>query len=422
MIRGGGRDMVFEYEDIDEYEDKVKGYCFDECSQCNDLLEISMEHIKVEISDKFIDIEEIPMLKCKKCGTLYYTEYAKVILRGLYKELCNTGNCMVTSKPNGYRKKYNYASGNNFIYDHRDYESIPGLMFDDEHSEVGFLTPVYFDRKALLYFISDPEYEVDIFSETYGHIGKRDREGFYQYEWDVPFGFNTNGKLIFWLGDLDSMDEFSKGILSNFNLPSDHLLIGSEFYQAQMKCIFSNPIKEQQILLNKKNFIRNIKDKYRIDLKHLDEECEIQSKNVKRPIVFNEQSVSGVINALDKILVEGINVAQLRVLYEKMCDVDVSEKEHKKWQSIRLLKEILIKLSSNLDKEIDIEKLMSPLYILHDYRIYLDHLLSDEEQKKSKQHIVDTLQANNFGEQEKIYFEEIRRLDILFQHFVLLSK
>lgn len=414
--------MVFRYNDEDEYKKIFKGYCLDKCPKCNGFLEISMEHIEIEISNKFMDIEEISMLKCMKCGTFYYTEYAKEILYGLYKELCRRGEYKVKSKPSGYRKKYNYAAENNFIYDHRDYESIPGLKFDDEHSEVGFLTPVYFYRKALLYFISDPEYEVDIFSETYGNIRKKDAEGIYEYQWAAPFGFNTNGKLVFWLGDLDSMDTFTRGVLGNFNIESDHLLINSEFYQAQMNCIFSTPIKEQQILLNKKIFIKNIKDKYEIDLKHLDEECDIQSKNVKRPIVFNEQSVSGVINAFDKILVEGISVGQLRVLYEKMYNVDPSEKEHKKWQSIRLLKEVLIKLSSSLEEEIKIEKLISPLYILHDYRIYLDHLLSGEQQNKSKQHIVETLGVNDFSEQEKIYLEEIGRLDILFQYFILLSK
>ncbi|WP_143317037.1 hypothetical protein [Clostridium sp. HBUAS56017] len=414
--------MVFQYNDEDEYEKIFEGYCLDKCPKCNGFLEISMEHIKVEISNRFMDIEEIPMLKCGKCGTLHYTEYAKEILYGLYKELCKRGEYGVKSKPNGYRKKYNYAVENNFIYDHRDYESVPGLKFDDEHSEVGFLTPVYFDRKALLYFISDPVYEVDIFSETYGNIAKKDAEGIYKYQWAVPFGFNINGKIVFWLGDLHSMDGFSKGILRNFNIESDHLIINSEFYQAQMNCIFSELIKEQQILLNKEIFIQNIQDKYGIDLKHLDEECNIQSKNVKRPIVFNEQSISGVINAFDKILVEGINVQQLRVLYEKMYNVDSSEKKHKEWKSIRLLKEILIKLSTSLDELIDIENLISPLYILHDYRIYLDHLLPEEEQNKSKQHIAETLGVNDFSEQEKIYYEEIRRLDVLFQYLILLSK
>ena len=61
-------------------------------------------------------------------------------------------------------------------------------------------------------------------------------------------------------------------------------------------------------------------------------------------------------------------------------------------------------------------------YILHDYRIYLDHLLSKDKQENTKAHIVATLGVQNFGEQEAIYAEEIDRLNRLFQYLVLLSK
>lgn len=416
--------MIFKYTNINDYERIFEEYCFDKCNKCRNCFEISMENLRIEILDKFIDIEEIPMLKCKECGYINYTEYAKDIIGGLYNELCKRGQYGVRSKANGYRKKYNYATNNNFIYDHRDYESIPGLKYDEEHSEEGFLTPVYFDRKALLYFISDTNYEVDIFSETYGNICKKDAEGIYPYEWAVPFGFNTNGNLIFWLGDLHAMDEFSRGLVRNFNVDSDHLLIDSEFYQAQMNCIFSDPIKEKQIIINKKVFINNIKNTYNIDLTHLNEECEQYSKLVKRPIVFNEQSVSVVINAFDKILVEGISIKKLRELYETLYEECYRDKKYKEWKSIRLIKEILIKFinNSNGEMKIDIETVISPLYILHDYRNYSDHLLSTDKQESIKSNILKTLGVNNFSEQEKIYLEEVKRLDDLFKYLLILSR
>lgn len=412
---------IFSYSQEADFENAMNTYQLDKCSKCGGIVEVEMMHIYVRVNEKTIDIEEIPMLKCKKCGTLYFSFFAQEVLYGLYEELKKTGNIGVHSTPSGYKKRYEYAESKNYIYDHRDYESIPGVRFDDEHSKKGFLTPVYFDRKALLYFVADPDYEVDIFSETYGHIAKKDISGIYLYEWAVPFGFNTNGKLVFWLGDIDSMDDMSQGILRNFNIESDHLIIDSEFYQAQMNCIFSNPIKEKQIIINKKIFVDNIRKRYNIELEHLADECKRQEENIKRPIIFNEQSVSGVINAFDKVLVEGISVTGLKALYETLCGPD-KEKGYEKWQSIRLTKEILRRLSIGVEPAIDIEKMISPLYILHDYRIYLDHLLSDEEQVKTKKHIAQTLEANNFGEQEKIYYEEIRRLDVLFQYLVLLSK
>lgn len=362
------------------------------------------------------------MLKCKKCGELRFSEYAKEILDGIHNELLRRSDSGVISRPNGYSKQYAYASEAEFLYDHRDYESIPGLKFDEEHSKPGFLTPVYFNRNALLYFVSAPDYLVDIFSESYGNIIKKDLEGLYLYEWSIPFGFNSNGKLVFWLGDLDQMDKVSQTVVKAFNVHSDHLLTDSEFYQAQMKCIFSRPIKETQIILNKKQFMANIKEKHKIDLVHLEEECQQQDVNIKRPIVYTEQAISSVINAFDKILIEGINVVQLKVLYEFLFPESERERGYQKWQSIRLIKSILIKFSSGITPPLDVEKVISPLYILHDYRIYFDHLLPEDKQEETKKHIVTTLGVKDFSEQEKIYHEEIDRLNILFQYLVVLSK
>lgn len=321
-----------------------------------------------------------------------------------------------------YKKKFEYCRMADYNYDHKDYYSIPGLCHDDEHTIEGFLTPVYFDRKALIYFIAVPDFEVDIFSETYGRIGKIDPTKKYSYEWTVPFGFNSSGKLVFWLGDLEDLDTQSQMILKGFNIESDHLLIDSEFYQAQMNCVFSENIKEKQILANKRVFISNIKKKYGIDLAHLDEECSAQARNVKRPLVFTEENVSGVINAFDKILVEGFSVAELRKLYELLYPESERNAEYRKWQSIRLIKEVLLKLCDGIKSTSDIETLISPLYILHDYRIYFDHLLSTDKLEETKAHIVSTMGVQSFDEQEAIYFEEIERLNRLFQYLVLLSK
>ena len=58
-----------------------------------------------------------------------------------------------------------------------------------------------------------------------------------------------------------------------------------------MNCIFSELIVEKQILLNKNVFIKNVRKKYYIDLSHLNDECAIHENDVKRPVVFTEQSV-----------------------------------------------------------------------------------------------------------------------------------
>ena len=284
---------------------------------------------------------------------------------------------------------------------------MPGLCYDDEHSVEGFLTPVYFEKEALVFFLAMPEYEVEIFSESYGYFAKKDSSGLYPYDWNIPFGFNTNGKLIMWLGDIDNMDDRTKSILKPFNVPSYHLLIDSEFYQAQMKCTYSEPIIEKRILIKKEAFISNIKKKYPVDLSHLTEECQEHEKKVRRPVVFTETAVAEVINAYGKILVEGFNDSEMRKLYEALYASSERNAKYTSWQSIKLIEATLVKLSSSVDN-MDIASVMSPLYILHDYRILLYHLLSTDKISDTKQHIVYTLGVQSLNDQEAIYNKEIK--------------
>jgi len=413
--------MGIEFETYDNFIAEYREYHMDRCGKCNAFRELVEEEVTVKIEDKTLHYPELLVFCCTQCGEKCLPMHSKEMIDGCYKNMVEENQLESKFVSRRYRKKFEYCQEQNFLYDHRDYYSVPGLCYDEEHSVEGFLTPVYFDRKALIYFISVPDYEVDIFSESYGHLDKKDPEGIYQFDWSIPFGFNSNGKLVFWLGDINYMDNQSQAILKGFNVDSDHLLTHSQFYQSQMKCVFSEPIIESQILSNKDSFICNIKNKYNIDLSHLNEECILHSKNINRPIVFTEQSVSGVINAFDKVLVEGFNVEQLRQLYEVLYTELKRDKQYKKWQSIRLIKEVLLKFCEELENAVNVETLISPLYILHDYRIYLDHLLSKDKQEETKKHIVSTLNVGDFSQQEKIYHEEVDRLNKLFQYLVLLS-
>jgi hypothetical protein len=417
-----GKNMDIKFNTYDDFMKEYEIYQLDKCSKCNSVRELMQDDVMVRIENRTLHFPGLFVLCCTKCGDKSLPEYSKEMIDGGYRTMVKQNQFVCEFVSKNYRKKFEYCQEIDYQYDHNDYYNIPGLCYDEEHSVEGFLTPVFFDRKALIYFISVPDFEVDIFSETYGYIGKKDLEGIYQYDWSVPFGFNSNGKLVFWLGDLNYMDAQSQAILKGFNVDSDHLIIDSEFFQAQMNCMFSRLIKEKQILMNKDNFILNVKKKYNIDLTHLEKECSSQTENIGRPFVFTEQSISGVINAFDKVLVEGFDVGQLRELYKTLYTESERDAQYEEWQSIRLIKEILLKWCEKLEDTIDVETLVSPLYILHDYRIYLDHLLSEEKQENTKMHIVETLGVQNFEEQEAIYFEEIERLDKLFQYLVLLSK
>lgn len=122
-----------------------------------------------------------------------------------------------------------------------------------------------------------------------------------------------------------------------------------------------------------------------------------------------------------RFLLKGFNVSEMRKLYELLYDSSERNAKYTSWQSIKLIEAILVKLSLSVDN-IDIASVMSPLYILHDYRILLDHLLSAEKISDTKQHIVSTLGVQSFNDQEAIYNEEIKRLNMLFNYLGVLSK
>ena len=114
-----------------------------------------------------------------------------------------------------------------------------------------------------------------------------------------------------------------------------------------------------------------------------------------------EESVSRVINAYHKILVEGFNIVELWHLYEMLYSESERKKEYKDYKSIKLIEALLLKMCPN-PQAINIMQIMSPLYILNDYRNYFDHLLSETDREETMNHIVSTLNATDFSHQEEI--------------------
>lgn len=154
----------------------------------------------------------------------------------------------------------------------------------------------------------------------------------------------------------------------------------------------------------------------------MSEESIEHEHNINRPVIFTRQNVSDVINAFHKVLVEGIDTQGLRALYEQLISPENRNMKYKEWQSIKLIEGVLCELSEAAGLTFDIRGLMSPLYILNDYRILLDHLLAEKDQTETKTHIIETLSVNSFENQEAIYHEEIKRLEKLYSVLSLLTR
>ena len=102
-------------------------------------------------------------------------------------------------------------------------------------------------------YFYDPRYLCEFHSETYGTIRAR--------EFDFAFGINPNGKVVAWLGDLEKLPASEQQYLLSENTESDGN-ITSEFYDAQINCIFTSPIREIEIILLKTKVSEIFQDRF----------------------------------------------------------------------------------------------------------------------------------------------------------------
>lgn len=395
------------FETYEKFIEEYKHYHMHSCSTCESLREQAVGHIDVFIEEKHLEFQELLILQCLSCGEWVLPMHSKEMIDGAYKISLKKEENHGLFYPRGYKKQFEYCVDEEFNYDHRDYYNIPGLSYDDEHPIEGFLTPVYFVKNGLYYFLYDPEYKLHLFSETFGRLRYKD-------DWDVPFGINRKGNVVFWLGDLSYMDKKSLQILKPHNIDSDHQLIASEFYAGEMCCIFSEPNKEMRICFQKDTLFKSIEKKYGLNLTHLENEIAHQLKSYQKPLNITEHTIEPTVNMLHKVLIEGVNISELRKLYELFNSK--KEKGYKDWKSNKLIQGILDKSISDEDELRDI---ISPLYLLNDLRQYYDHLLPDYKKEDIRSNIVKTLKVDSFDNIEDIYRIMLDKLGVLYEYLII---
>ncbi|MBW9150374.1 hypothetical protein K2F40_15550 [Clostridium sp. CM028] len=404
--------MLLEFETIKYFEDHFNiTYTYDKCS-CDGLREMKLSNATVIIDEHEIFIVDCPVLVCQKCGTEKLGNLVPQEIYTTYFKMQENGalGCRITSLNN---KRFKYAEKADFNYDCRDL-NIPGLHSecDMDHPDHGFSCPVYFDRKVLNNFLLDNDYELNIFSESYGDIAKIGTYG-WQWEWKIAFGINLNNKVIMFLGDLDQIDADDRAILwlKSYNIESDHIIVNTELYQAQLNCFFSKPIIEERILTLRNSFFSNIKTKYKISLFHLEAEVEILAQSIKKPVNYSESELKENIVAFDGLLNEGIACNELRKLYVK-C-VNPLPSNYIGLKTRKLLEGIITAHTDDIEFSKDI---VSPLYYLNDLRVCFAHLLPQEKVDSDKQKIVNAFNLSCFTEYRKLYDTLMDKLYRFYQY------
>ena len=294
--------------------------------------------------------------------------------------------------------KFNYCTVE-FDYDADDYFYIPGLYrpFDP-----GFLQPVFFQKSVLIKFENLPSYNVKFASTTYGTIEYKD-----DY---ISFGLNKNDKLVMWLGDIAKLPENEQYYLRSENIPSDHD-IGSEFYDGQIECKFTDRSAEDELFRARSSFIEACNDRFGLKVGHLDDEVLELALALNPPIIDTLKERRHVADALNKIYLESLDNKNLAKIMTLLGAVPAP-----KLGSIKRL-EAIAKAVNGCG---NIDEVMLPFYVLYDLRVAYSHLTSSSKSEKVIKTVEARLGLETSTAFAELYRELIERLTVSFSKLTVL--
>lgn len=373
------------------------------CEICNGWLEFCFDRHIITFEGINLYLSNIPLLRCDNCAKYYFPKKTKAVILTVTEQAKEQGNPEVRLSPRqDFKRRFDHGQVE-FLYDHRDYENIPGLQrpWDD-----GSLTPVFFNLAVLNKYSQHPDYRLDLFSKTYGSIDRKDA-------FDISFGINRSRKVIMWLGDIDKLPLNEQHYLRSENVESDHDLC-SEFYESQIEVQFSSPSPENALFHARSEAVQACQKKRKGYLHTFEGEISKVIENLDRPVFWQEKHVSPIIEALNRVMVESLDSQFLK---NELKDL-VNKDELKGLRSLKLFErwlEKVLQISDFLDVSL-------PFYVLYDFRILSSHLTSDSKKKKTLESINKRLKLSEENENyEVIYDALINRLresyEVIFVQF-----
>jgi|GEM_PF-6434800 len=387
------------------------------CPICDEYRFLNIKGVFSKEGTKKVGMK-IPFLDCKKCKTSIsfaphlnsnnQREEAKTYYKSIFKKELATlkPGEVCTLKSRFEKKKFNHLDSLGFKYDSLDYYYIPGLISMFESDE-GFLTPIYFDKKVLIYYNNLPDYKVVLSSFSRVHIV--DSNGNYL----IPhgFGINRNDKVICWLGDLN--DEFSKPenehhrkMFLAFNIDSDHDIV-SDYYFNQIEANFMVSDNEHKIFDLRNEFDEKIQKEFGIVLTKINFQELIN--DYKHPIINERNQINLAYKKLHSMLNESLSIDNIKATLLKSGAL---EKEIKGLGGIKLFQLFIQKVLKNVNAS----QIVSPLFVLYDLRILGEHLMGSdslERYNSCKERLEISQSSNDLEVFEKLIQELIKMYNLL---------
>ncbi|MGI2146971.1 hypothetical protein [Shewanella frigidimarina] len=370
------------------------------CDECQSHLDLVFSDFHELVTGVDIEIKGLPMLYCGSCDKSFFPDDSRFAVIHLHEQAFKKSSNKVTVIRNKTNQDFGFGVAP-FIYDSDDYEYIPGLK---RPWDEGFLTPVFFKREVLLKYDSSPTYRLSFASTTYGKIRRGD-------DFSMPFGINKNGTVVMWLGDIARLPDAEQYYLRSENIESDHS-IGSEFYDGQIECIFTDLSKENALFKSRSTFLEACFNKFSIKIAQLDSEVFDLSVSFNAPVVDTEKERRHVADTLNKIYLESFDNKALGDVISQLGG------EPKSLGSIKRLQKV-IELSCS---GADIPTLMSPFYILYDLRVAYSHIGSKQSKQEKLDFVISRLGLGAKSTLMEIYLSLVDKLGESYERLTEILK
>jgi hypothetical protein len=350
------------------------------CDLCKGHLDLAYADFSKSISGIAISYAALPVLRCEACGRDHIPDRSRLAIIEIHRQAVKKNSPVVNVTRHKPSEKFNFTSVP-FLYDSDDYRYIPGL---ERPFNQGFLTPLFFNKTVLLKYEASPDYSVRFDSTTYGKV--------ICDTFSIAFGINKKGRLMMWLGDVAALPESEQYYLKSENVESDHS-IGSEFYEGQIDCIFTEPTKENRLFALRSEFVDACLERFGTKIAHLDHEVFNLALEFNAPVVDTEKERRHVADSLNKIYLESLDNAALGSLMKKAGG------DPKNLGSLKRLQAVLEPIAGGAD----IPKLLSPMYVLYDIRVAYSHLTSTEKSREILKTVTARLSIDEASNLVEIY-------------------
>lgn len=295
-----------------------------------------------------------PILWCANCQTWAIPSNLRQLLFESVEYAKRSGPFEVKFNPEGGRQEVNFTHYPPFKFSSMDYMFYPGLW---RPSEDGALTPIFFRRRVLLRYHSDPLYDLHFSSNSYGTVVIPPHH-------HIPFGINSQELVIMWLADIATLPEDEINYLRSENVESDHDLV-SDFYRGQIEVEYDYQSKERALLDLHQQLSERFKEIWDVRLSKYDPDQILETlKSFAEPALWTFKELSSVWQSMNHVLVESLNVDALKTLihtYAPKFDL-------KTLKGLKLLEKVLEIAMVNIP-----DTTITPFFVLYDLRVVSSH-------------------------------------------------